>query len=789
MPTTRIGVRELVEFTVRSGDLNPATQTSNNTAMLGSRIHRQIQDAHDEDGYESEVYLKQAETVAGQDYVIEGRADGVLTQGDDVLLEEIKTSARDWAKLDQCTLDRYWAQAKVYGHYLCAQRDIPRIDIDLIYYNTRHNQAEHHHQVLDAAALADFYRELIGDFATWIQMRTDIVAARNQSAKALEFPFPRFRSGQHEFAGSVYKTIYSGSRLFVEAPTGTGKTISTLFPTIKAMGAGLINRAFYLTAKTATRMVAEDAMARMAKDGLRAKSITLTARDTITFPEEPEDATANPYMLGYYDRLQPALADMLVHEDLLTRSVIETYARKYTLDPFEFSLDASLFCDVIICDYNYLFDPRVFLQRFFAEKDDGNFFLIDEAHNLVDRARSMYSAAITRGDFAGLIPALKGQKGSKITQLRKAIRTVLNTFDVLDANLNGQEHFQQDAIEPMRDNLDGFCTHFHEWLEMDPTAQTQLVVDACLDTFFLANAYVKISELYDDTYVTRVARIAKDDIMVKQLCLNPSTFLDASMKKGRGAVLFSATLTPMNYYQEMLGGRDNSLSYTLPSPFPPANQRVIVTSNVQTTYAQREASLPTITACLTAMVTAQPGNYLVFAPSYSYLENVRAAFTRANPELRQVAQESGMTAEERTNFLAAFGDGQPVVGFAVLGGSFAEGIDLRGASLLGCAIVSVGLPGLSGETDQLRDYYQRLNGQGFAYAYQLPGFNNVLQAAGRVIRGAHDVGVVLLLDRRFATGRYTELFPAHWANYQVTRNTKELANNLTQFWSQQHDIN
>ncbi|WP_155287400.1 ATP-dependent DNA helicase [Lacticaseibacillus zhaodongensis] len=784
MPSTRIGVRELVEFTVRSGDLNPATQASNNTAALGSRIHRQVQDAHNEDGYESEVYLKQAETIAGQDYIIDGRADGVLTSDDGVLLEEIKTSARDWDKLDQCTLDRYWAQAKVYGHYLCAQRDIDEIDIDLIYFDTRHNQAAHHHQVLTAAELANFYRELLATFATWIQMRSDIITERNKTAVALQFPFTQFRAGQHDFAGNVYKTIYSGSRLFVEAPTGTGKTISTLFPTIKAMGAGLINRAFYLTAKTATRMVAEDAMALMGKGGLKAKSITLTARDTITFPEEPEDATLNPYMLGYYDRLQPALADMLSSEDLITRSVIETFARKYTLDPFEFSLDASLFCDVIICDYNYLFDPRVFLQRFFAENDDGNFFLIDEAHNLVDRARSMYSAAVNRAAFADIIPALKGQKGGKMTQLRKAIRGVLDTFDVLDANSDGQEHFQQDAIEPMRDSLDGFCTRFHEWLEMEPSAQTKIVIDAGLDTFFLANAYVKISELYDDTYVTRVVRISRDDIMVKQLCLNPSTFLDASMKKGRGAVLFSATLTPMNYYQEMLGGKDNSISYTLPSPFPPANQKVIVTSNVQTTYAEREGSLPTITACLTAMVLAQPGNYLVFAPSYSYLDNVRAAFTRANPDLRQVAQVSGMSAEERQNFLDAFADGQPVVGFAVLGGSFAEGIDLRGSSLLGCAIVSVGLPGLSGETDQLRDYYQHLNGQGFAYAYQLPGFNNVLQAAGRVIRGAHDVGVVLLLDRRFATSRYTELFPAHWANYQVTRNTKELANSLTQFWNE-----
>lgn len=783
MASNRIGVRELVEFTVRTGDLNPASSPSANTAALGSRIHRQVQDAHDEEDYESEVYLKSTETVAGQDYTIDGRADGVLTAPDGVLLEEIKTSARPFDKLPQNTVDRYWAQAKVYGHYLCSQRDLPGITIDLIYFDTRDRAAEHHQEEYTAAALADFYRQLLASFATWIQMRSDIINLRNETARKMTFPFPEFRTGQHEFAGNVYKTIYSGSRLFVEAPTGTGKTISTLFPTLKAMGAGLINRTFYLTAKTATRMVAEQAMSLMFACGLHAKSITLTARDAITFDDEPDDATVNPYMLGYYDRLQPALADMLSHADLISRSVIEDYAHKYMLDPFEFSLDASLFCDVIICDYNYLFDPRVFLQRFFAENDDGNFFLIDEAHNLIDRARSMYSAEVNRDAFADLIDGLRGQKGSKVTRLRKSIREVLDTFDVLDVNLKQHEHFQTDAIEAMRDSMDGFAGQFHDWLEMEPTEQSKAVIDACLDTFFLANAYLKISELYDDTFVTKVARDGRN-LSCKIMCLNPSAFLNASMDKGRGAVLFSATLSPMAYYQEMLGGQDNSLAYALPSPFPPENQQLIIAGNVQTTYAQRSHSLPTITACLTAMVAAQPGNYLIFAPSYAYLDSVRTAFTAVNPDLRVVTQQPGMSADERHAFLDAFGDGEAVTGFAVLGGSFAEGIDLRGKSLLGTAIVSVGLPGLSGETDQLRDYYQAKNGQGFAYAYQLPGFNNVLQAAGRVIRGANDVGVVLLLDERFAARRYTELFPQHWRHYSVTRNTRDLAQVLTRFWDE-----
>lgn len=779
MSANRIGVRELVEFTVRTGDLNPAASPSANTAALGSRIHRQIQTAHDDANYESEVYLKDSTTIAGQDYVIDGRADGVLTEDDGVTLEEIKTSARAFADLPQNTTDRYWAQAEVYGHYLCNQRDLPGLTIDLIYYDTREKAAEHHKVDYTAAELAERYAALLAQYATWIQMRSDIIAARNASAAGLEFPFPQFRTGQHELAGAVYKTIYTQQRLFALAPTGTGKTISTLFPTIKAMGAGLLNRVFYLTAKAATRGVAEDAMALMGEGGLHAKSITLTARDTIRFEDEPSE---NPYMLGYYDRLQPGLKDMLEHEDAMTRPVIERYARKHQLDPFEFSLDASLFCDVVICDYNYLFDPRVFLQRFFSEHDDGNFFLIDEAHNLVDRARSMYSAAVNQNAFIALDEQLGTQRGAELRTLKASVRDVINAFTVLDSNLGGEEHFQHDAIEPLREVLDAFAGRFHEWLEMQPTPQVQFVRDAGLDTFFLANAYLKISEFYDNAFVTRLYRTGTD-VTVKLCCLNPSPLLDASMNRGGGAVLFSATLSPMAYYQDMLGGIENSLAYQLPSPFPPENQLVAVAANVQTTYRERDASLPTITACLTAMVRAKSGNYLVFAPSYAYLERVRQAFVLANPDLRVVTQESGMTSAQQTAFLDSFTDGEPVTGFAVLGGAFAEGIDLRGDSLLGSAIVSVGLPGLSGETDQLRDYYQARSGQGFAYAYQLPGFNNVLQAAGRVIRGASDVGVVLLLDARFSTRRYTDLYPSQWYHYQVTRDTRALAATLTRFWA------
>ncbi|MCX2456527.1 ATP-dependent DNA helicase [Lacticaseibacillus nasuensis] len=788
MADHRIGVREFVEFTVRTGDLNPITTNSNNTALIGAQIHRRLQSAYD-DADEKEVYLHTQVMVNDTAFVIDGRADGVLAGKNGPIVEEIKTSARPWADLTQNTRDRYWAQARVYAHFLCMDRDLDAIDIDLVYVQTSNDQLTRFTEHQTAADLSLLFDDLIAEFGDWLRMRSDIVKARNASIAGLDFPFPAFRTGQRELAAAVYRTIANHTRLFAEAPTGTGKTISTLFPAIKAMGADLINRVFYLTAKQSTRHVAEAAMGLMELHGLVAKSITLTAKDTITFEEEPDDPTINPYMLGYYDRLKPALKDMLTHENQLTRGTIEQYARKHTLDPFEFSLDASLFCDVIICDYNYLFDPAVFLQRFFAEPDPENCFLVDEAHNLVSRARDMYSAELTDTLFTELKTALAPYKQHGVPAIKGGITKTLTAFDVVRAAVpTGQtEVFQPARLENLVAVLNGLAQTIHDWLTGELENRDQAVVDLVLPVYFAVNQFLRINDFYDDAFETKVA-LTPDTVTVKQLCLDPSSFIDDSLSLGGGAVLFSATLSPLDYYQEVLGGAANSLAYQLPSPFPTSNTAVLVATDVQTTYRQRQASLPTVIASLTAMVRAKAGHYLVFLPSYAYLDQVATAFTAANPDLACVMQTTNMDAEARSQFLDHFRESvEPVVGFAILGGIFSEGIDLTGDQLIGAAIVSVGLPGLNSETNRLRDYFDRKNGNGFAYAYQLPGFNHVLQAGGRVIRGAHDVGVILLLDARFATPRYAQLFPPHWAHAQVTRNPTELATRLTDFWEAHHE--
>ncbi|RRK11288.1 ATP-dependent DNA helicase [Lactiplantibacillus garii] len=782
---TKIGIRQLVEFVLRQGDLNEV-KNSQNTALAGAKIHRRLQSSRGED-YESEVYLKTTVTMNGNDYVISGRADGVQLTADGALIEEIKTSDQAYDELTDNTRTLYWGQVKVYGYLLLQDHpDLDKVTLQLTYFQVANEKITKEQKVLHRAELDQFFKELVTEYEYWLTLRADLRKQRNASIAELPFPFPAFRPGQHELAAAVYKTIRLNKRLFVEAPTGTGKTISTLFPAVKAMGEDLIERLFYLTAKQSTRHVAEEAVDLMSHDGLVIKSITLTAKDQIRFPEErdvlPED---NPYMVGYYDRLKPALKDLLTHENQITRPVIETYARKHTVDPFEFSLDASLFCDVVICDYNYLFDPLVYLQRFFSESDDDNFFLIDEVHNLVSRARDMYSATVSDQPIGAILKLAQPDKSQPSDDLQTALKKVRRSFTRRSKDLLADdvtERVTPDPPEPLLRTLRTFNEFVTDWMARQKPSP---LLDAVRDYFFDCLTFVKIGDLYDGSYQTR-AVLDGHHLTVKELCLDPSDFLDGALKLGAGAVLFSATLSPMSYYQRVLGGEANSLAYQLPSPFPPKNQAILVTQYVQTTYREREQNVDRIVQSIHALITGKTGNYLVFFPSYGYLSQIRDALKVAYPDTVTTSQETTMDAAARQAFLDQFTahPATTLVGFCVLGGIFSEGIDLRGDRLIGVAIVSVGLPGLNPETNLIRDYYDHQNGQGFAYAYQLPGMNNVLQAAGRLIRSSQDHGIVLLLDQRFASRRYVDLFPPHWRYYQTVHSLPQLSATIANFWHQ-----
>lgn len=780
--TQRIAVRRLVEFILRRGSIDARYTGSEHTALEGAKIHRKLQKTAGEH-YQKEIKLAIDIELNQQTYIIEGRADGVFIDDQKrTVIDEIKTSEPAFSELLEEQIDMYWYQVMCYGHIYCQQEELAEITLQLTYYQTTTEEITRQEKVFTKEELKEFFDDLTQKYEQWLIFKANWRQIRNRSLQKLPFPYGDYRAGQRELAVAVYKTIVSDQKLFVEAPTGTGKTISTLFPTLKAIGEEQAERVFYLTAKTITRQVAEDAVEAMKQKELRLKSVTLTAKDKICFLTErnctPE---ACPFANGYYDRLNEGLWDLLNNENQLTREVIERYARKHTLCPFELSLDVSLWCDLVICDYNYLFDPVVYLRRFFEEQTEvkENIFLVDEVHNLVNRSREMYSAVLSKGKMSLLKEALD----KKQTKLIRALNKIEKEFDKIKQVCDeaGKEFIHQNApIDSLVKVAYSLAEKFKEWL---PENQEHTEINQILAVYFDLLNYTKISEGYDDHYCTYV-NCQNHDITVKQFCIDPSYLLQQKLDKGKASILFSASLTPLDYYQEILGGGAESLRYRIPSPFPKENQLLVIEKYIQTTYKERENSYEKIIASLTNMIQQKAGNYFVFFPSYSYMDLIYEMFRQRNPHVKTKIQASRMDEAEREAFLADFvlEPSETLVGFCVLGGIFSEGIDLKGSRLIGTAIVGVGLPQINPEQELIKGYYDQENQQGFQFAYQIPGMNKVLQAAGRVIRDADDKGIVLLLDQRFSSRPVQRIFPPHWNQVQTAYTPEQTKRLLQQFW-------
>lgn len=778
MSVKKIAVRSLVEFILRSGSIDEG-KSSNHTAQEGARIHRKLQKAAGED-YQKEVWLKKQLSIAGIDVQIEGRADGIYIEDDLTIIDEIKTSETPFEELEEGIINLYFYQAMVYAYIYAEKEELEQIGTRLTYFQTVEEQITSRIRTFSFEELRLFFNDLVQKYEDWLVFQTEWRETRNQSLQAMSFPFPEYRAGQRELAGAVYKTIAAQQKLFVEAPTGIGKTMSTLFPAFKGMGEELGERIFYLTAKTITRQVAEETVGKLAKQEARVKSVTLTAKDKICFLMErnctPEHC---PFAKGYYDRINDGLWDMLHQEDQYTRPVIEEYARKHELCPFELSLDVSRFSDLVIGDYNYLFDPTVYLRRFFEEEDKNNLVLVDEAHNLVSRSKDMYSAVISRQR----IHDVGQQLNKKHKKLRNAFNRVDNEFELINQVLEEKKvnYFHQPAAaEGLLNRLFQLQELMKEWLAEnaeDPLQEKMLTV------YFDIVRYTRMGELYDDHYETTIE--AKNyDLIVKEYCIDPSWFLQQTMEKVGSTTLFSASFSPLDYYKDVLGGEEESLTYRLSSPFPPENQLVIVDAHIQTTFRMREQSLPQIVEAIHALVKTKTGNYMVFFPSFKYLDDVADEFREAYPEYRVSIQGSKLDETEREAFLANFQESpsETMVAFCVLGGIFSEGIDLVGERLSGAIVVGVGLPQVNHEQELIKEYYDEKKNAGFSYAYQLPGMNKVIQAAGRVIRTMTDRGIVLLLDQRYTNPHYSQLLPPNWQDRKIVRSTQAITQLAEAFW-------
>ncbi len=785
----KLSVRELVEFVLREGDIDN-TQGGGNLverALEGARLHRRLQKEAGEE-YEAEVFLSHEEVLEDILYHVEGRADGIFETPQGDVIDEIKTVEFPLDRLTEEYQPLHWAQAKCYGYIWALKNELSGVFIRLTYCQTETGETRRFIREFKLSELRDFFLGLLRGYRKWAEFSRDWKARCQGSAKALLFPFGAYRPGQRQMAAAVYRSIRDGKRLFCQAPTGIGKTMSALFPAVKAIGEGCCEKIFYLTARTTTRQAAWDAAGLLSEKGLSMKTILLTAKDTICPMEErscnPMDC---PRAAGHYDRVNEAIYALLQDHDRIGRARLEEYGERYRVCPFELGLDVSLWCDLVICDYNYLFDPQASLKRFFGEKErkGEHVFLIDEAHNLPDRARDMYSTTLRKSDVLEL-----RRKAGDDRRLKNLLSRLNAAFlDLKRIQGEEEEAGGYSVYEKLPERFckatEKFAAGCQEWLDARKESPLRKEV---LELYFDVLFFNKLTELYDSHFTTTVST-GKTESAIRILCLDPSALVDTSLGKGRAAALFSATLSPISYFQKVLGCEEAAFC-SLPSPYPRENRRLFIAGRVSTKYADRERTLEQVIRLLTTFVSARKGNYLLYFPSYRYMEEAVEQFRECIPQVELLVQSPSMTDAEKEEFLTRFVE-EPagtVVGFCVLGGIYAEGIDLKGERLIGTAVVGVGLPQVNREQELLRSYYEKTMGGGFAFAYQYPGMNKVLQAAGRVIRSETDRGAVLFIDSRFSQYAYRRLLPPHWEDCRQSVSAPgELEEALLRFWREGED--
>ena len=772
----KISIRNLVEFIMRHGSIDNR-YTSSIKAIEGIRGHQRVQKSYG-DNYTAEVPLKYTLTYEDLEIMVEGRADGILIEDDKTIIDEIKTTTKDLLLIDENTNPLHWAQAKCYGYIYSMQNELDNIDIQITYYNIDTKSTRILRQSYTLKELEEFFFWLIDEYKSWAQLESDWVNKRNESIKKLKFPFEKYRPGQRELAVRVYKSITDSKKCFAQAPTGTGKTISTLFPAIKAMGEDKTSKIFYLTAKTITREVAQNTISLMRKKDLKLKAVTITAKEKICKMDEvncnPEYC---PYANGYFDRINNSLKDILAKYNDYSKDNIEKISEEYMLCPFELSLDLTNLSDVIICDYNYVFDPRVYLKRFFDTKTTDYTFLIDEAHNLVDRAREMYSATLNEEKFVK-VKKLISKKDKRITRVIKEIQSYfedkLEDLTTLDEN----DLVESEAPLELCEILSSFIKFVDEYL-----ARTNEENEELMDLYFDVYSFLSISDFYDKNYTTIYTKTF-NGMNIKIYCVNPQKVIEEKMKKAKSNIIFSATLIPMDYFMKMYSYDEEDFIINLKSPFDVKNRLLMIGDNVATTYNKRFETSEDIASYIANCVQAKKGNYMVFFPSYKYMELVFEKMKENYPDINTSIQESNMSEEEKEEFLSMFDEDnkETHVGFCVLGGHFSEGIDLTNDKLIGVIIVGVGMPQIGIERDIIKDHMKDSN-KGFDYAYVYPGMIKVIQAAGRCIRTDDDKGVILLLDNRYSQRRYQSLFPYEWyPNFRV-RKSDDVKTLCEKFWS------
>lgn len=796
--TMELSVRELCALAHQSGSLDASSPRSRFAAMQkGSEIHRALQGA--EPNYKAEVFVRNTMVYRGISYTVEGRADGVIEEDGQITVEEIKTT-RARGFVAGAGEDAY-SQLRCYAYFLAVSNHVKQVKLRMRLVNAENGEIKDSCSMADTDALYAFYCSLLERVTPYAREELRRREERIPSVRSIGFPYPHPREGQTELAERCFRVIRKGKRLFAQAPTGIGKTMSTLYPAVKALGEGLCERIFYLTAKASTRREAFAAAGKLYAAGAKLRTVTLHAKEQMCLREggcreggishcNPKDC---PFAKGYYDRSAEAVFALIGARNGYTRNLIIEAGNRYRVCPYELSLDLSEFCEIIICDYNYAFDPAVYLRRYFdsTEGERGEYvFLVDEAHNLPDRARDMYSIRLYAEPFEAVYAKvdpmadaeLEGALGGFLMAFHRLAGLCTENRHKSDNGSENGYYVNRAPLEKFNDAVSRVKGALEKLQRENPLHP---LAESLRELLLVLRRYLVLAECYDARFLTYI-ELLEGRISAQIFCLDPAGVLHTAMNRARATILFSATLTPLDYFADVLGGGQNAETVELPSPYDPNRFCVSVVPAVSTRMEDRDRSYRKVATLIAAAISAKAGNYMVYFPSYDYMEKVLAQFLDKYPNIPHIVQVKNMKARERDAFLDYFkaDEGQLRVGFCVLGGSFSEGVDLPGSRLIGALVVGVGIPGLSNERNILRDYYENKCERGYDYAYTFPGMNRVLQAAGRVIRTEEDKGMLVLIDARYAEEPYLHLYPKHWQGITAAANAGALARRLQQFWDE-----
>ena len=770
-----LSVHGLVDFLLRSGNID--NRIFNNASMAeGTRIHLRYQQIQN-NNYISEQELKCEIIVDDFNFIISGRADGIIIGKKYPIIDEIKSTVIDLEKFYQENKNWHLGQAKVYAYMYAKENSLDTIGVRLTYISQKDDEDK---LIMNYSysfeELEEYITNLCVDYLSFYKM---IDYHKNQvkvSADALEFPYGEYRPGQRDLAKYVYGTILNEDTLFIEAPTGIGKTISTLFPAIKSIAKCGSEKIFYLSAKAMAKEVAFDAAKLMISKGLDAKVIKLNSKEKMCFTGEhrcnPDEC---PFAIGYYDKLRNILTEIVQNEEIIDDEVIYKYANRYQVCPFELQLDVSLFCDLVICDYNYLFDPIVYLKRYFELSKTNYVALIDETHNLVDRSREMYSTFLSLNEFKEVQKKFRKFKHIKFKRALKKIILYFNDIDECEEQYMIQENNFDDYLYELLFNYFKQC---QDILKNFPEVNYEIFIE----NFRNVNRFLKISEFISNGFTTYYQK-DNDDLKAYIKCVDSSKLVKDTLRKLKSSVFFSATLTPIDYYVKCLGGNDDTPVIKLDSPFPKENCLTIIRSDLSTRYKDRINTYQEISKTIDVVIKKKVGNYLVFFSSYQYLEEVYSRM-KFDSEIRYIKQTRDMEDKEKNKFLSYFEENptKTTVGFAVLGGIFSEGIDFYSDKLIGAIVVGVGLPQISFERDLIKNHFDSEDISGYDYAYVNPGITKIIQGAGRVIRSENDKGIIIFIDDRYKQLKYRKILQKQYKNHEYVNNEQQIEYLIEKFW-------